>query len=133
MARRISWRQILKRYASSFSAWLNETDREYECLDRLATFLSQYLISRVESATPAREFWGTIPEVRRACNEARTYERPWAAEAYAFVHLLERYRRMWSALKHLTATAVLPLGARGVRALDIGTGPAASLYAIDDY
>lgn len=36
-------------------------------------------------------------------------------------------------LKHLTRYTVLPLGTKGVSALDIGAGPSPALYAIDDY
>lgn len=40
---------------------------------------------------------------------------------------------MWAVLNHLTAENLLPLGAHGVRTLDVGTGPAPALYAINDY
>lgn len=129
----LTWRQVLKRHSAAFFAWLAETDREYSLIDGLATKLSTFLIARIGTPFDARHFWNTIPEVRRACNNPSTYDLPWAAEAYAFVHLLERYRRTWAVLKHLTSTAVLPLAAFGVRVLDIGAGPAPALYAIDDY
>ena len=95
--------------------------------------LSEFLIARIRSEADARDFWNTIPHVRKACNDPCTYQLPWAAEAYAYVHLLLRYCRTWAVLKHLTAKAVLPLGSQGVRVLDVGTGPAPALYAIDDF
>ncbi len=133
MNQRTTWRQILKRYSASYRSWLAETDREFASIDRLATHLSKYLIACIRSEADARQFWNVIPDVRAACNDPATYTLPWAAEAYAYVHLLQRYHRMWAVLDYLAANAVLPLGARGVRALDIGTGPAPALYAIDDY
>ena len=128
-----SWRQILKSHSGSFLTWLDKTNRKYEMLDCLARKLSDFLIARIRSEADAREFWNTIPCIRAACNDLSTYELPWAGEAYAYVHLLLRYHRTWAVLKHLTAEAVLPLGRHGVRVLDVGTGPAPVLYAIDDF
>jgi hypothetical protein len=62
-----------------------------------------------------------------------TFRKPFAVDAYAYVHFLERYRRTWVTLDKLTEFAVLPLASRGVRVLDVGTGPACSLYAIEDF
>jgi hypothetical protein len=70
--------------------------------------------------------------VLAACNDKRTYEAPLAAEAYSYLHLLERYRRTWDVLIHLVELGRLPLGA-GVAVLDVGTGPAPALYAISDF
>jgi ribosomal protein RSM22 (predicted rRNA methylase) len=53
-----------------------------------------------------------------------------AVEAYAYVHLLERYRRTWSALKYMCKVAALLLGTRGIRVLDVGSGPGPSVYAV---
>lgn len=128
-----TWRQMLKRHGGSFLSWLEQTERESAFLDSLAQHLEEFLMSIIRTANDARQFWDSIPEVRRSCNNPSTYELPWAAEAYAYVHLLERYRRTWAVLKHLTALAVLPLAARGVRTLDVGTGPAPTLYAVDDF
>lgn len=133
MNERRTWRQILKHHSTSYRTWLKKTDWEFVSLDCLSTHLSEFLIGAIRSEADARKFWDVIPVVRAACNEPATYEIPWAAEAYAYVHLLHRYRRTWAVLNHLTADAVLPLGAQGVRALDIGTGPAPALYAIEDF
>ena len=128
-----SWRQILKKHSSSYLVWLAETDYEFRSFNRLANHLSEFLISRISSESDAREFWNTIPSVRSACNDPCTYRLTWAAEAYAFEHFLMRYSRTWSVLKYLTGEASLPLGNQGVCVLDIGTGPAPVLYAIDDF
>ena len=79
------------------------------------------------------EFWNFIPTVRACCNDLSTYEHHAAVAAYAYVHFLERYRRTILALKYLTSVYALPLGGRGVRTLDVGTGPACSLYAVGDF
>ena len=133
MSQSKSWRQILKKHSDSFLSWLDETKYECESLDRLAAQLSEFLIARIRSEADARDFWNAIPCVRAACNDPCTYQRPWAAEAYAYEHLLRRYCRTWAVLKYLTAERVLPLGSQGVRVLDVGTGPAPALYAIDDF
>ena len=128
-----TWRQILQLHADQFLAWLDETKYEHRLVDRMASHLTGYLIASIRTKDHARGFWDTIPAVRSACDDSRTYEKPWAAEAYAYAHLLVRYCRTWAVLRHLTATNVLPLARYGVRALDIGTGPAPALYAIDDF
>ena len=128
-----SWRQILQEHSGTYLEWLTKTDFEYRLFDRIANHLEEFLIAQIASETDAREFWDTIPCVRSACNNPCTYKLPWAADTYAFSHFLMRYSRMWSVLKHLTAEACLPLGSQGVRVLDIGTGPAPVLYAIEDF
>jgi len=107
-------------------------------LERIATKLADFLIvtiDRLASECPEApvEFWNRIPEVRSCCSAGATFEKPLAIEAYAYVHFLERYRRTWTTLEYLSKVAVLPLGVNGVRVLDIGTGPAPALYAIDDF
>ena len=133
MEQNTSWRQTLKNHSDSFLDWLIETNYEYNALDFLANRLSQFLISNIRTEADAREFWDTVPYVLSACNECFTYQLPWVAEAFAFEHFLVRYCRTWSALKHLTSEFVLPLGVQGVRVLDIGTGPAPTLFAISDF
>ena len=86
-----------------------------------------------ESREAALEFWNRIPEVRACCDDPETFEKPFAAEAYAFVHLLERYRRMWSVLRYLCSTGALPLAVRGVNVLDVGSGPGPSMLAVQEF
>lgn len=133
MKSKITWRQILKRHSGKYLLWLKKGDIEFKYLDRLATQLTDFLIYSIRNEDDARCFWDTIPEVRAACNDPATYELPFASLAYAYVHLLQRYSRTWAVFRHLTETSVLPLGGQGIRALDVGTGPAPALYAIDDF
>ena len=99
----------------------------------MATELERYLKDVLSSPDACRQFWKMIPEVRAGCNNSSTYEKPLAVETYAYVHLLERYRRFWDVLLHITDRGILPLGDRGINVLDIGTAPAPALYAVDDY
>ena len=133
MNERRPWRQILKEYNTSFLNWLELNESEHRSLDLIANKLEEFLIDRINYAHDAREFWDIVPCVRSACNNPCTYKLPWSADAYAFSHFLMRYSRTWAVLKHLTAEACLPLGDQGVRVLDIGTGPAPVLYAIEDF
>lgn len=134
----ITWRQLLKKHGHSFLRWLRDGRREQQALERIAAQLADFLITAIERPrhewpdAPV-EFWNRIPDVRSCCSDVTTFEKPFAVEAYAYVHLLERYRRTWATLKYLSRVAALPLGSRGVRVLDIGTGPAPALYAIDDF
>jgi hypothetical protein len=133
-----TWRQLLKTHRRPFLQWLRESARARSALQRTAAQLADFLIVTIDalhSEWPQAplEFWSRIPEVRRCCSAVGTFEKRLAAEAYAYVHLLERYRRTWATLHYLCEVAVLPLGVNGVRILDIGTGPAPALYAIDDF
>jgi hypothetical protein len=124
----ITWRQLLKKHGHSFLRWLRDSRREQQALAQIAAQLADFLITAIERprhewpAAPV-EFWNRIPDVRGCCSDVTTFEKPFAVEAYAYVHLLERYRRTWATLKYLSRVAALPLGSRGVRVLDIGTAP----------
>jgi hypothetical protein len=56
-----------------------------------------------------------------------------AVEAYAYLHLLERYRRFWTVLMRLMEVGRLPLARTEVRLLDVGAGPAPVTYATIDF
>jgi len=116
-----------------FLTWLSEKKAREHLLKSLAHQLSRYLTGILSTPESCRHFWSAIPSVRSACNENKTYAKPFAVEAYAYVHLLDRYWRTWGALVEMTKAAVLPLGQRGVRILDVGTGPAPTPYAISDF
>lgn len=136
--RPITWRQLLKRHGLPFLCWLRESGRTQQQLSCISDQLAGFLIQRVDRLAEewpeaVIEFWHRIPDVRSCCSDVTTFERPLAAEAYAYVHFLERYRRTWKTLEYLCSVAVLPLGINGVRVLDIGCGPAPALYAITDF
>ncbi|OGO05079.1 MAG: hypothetical protein A2Y73_01845 [Chloroflexi bacterium RBG_13_56_8] len=129
----MSWRHILRQYGPDFRSWLYSNQHRYKCFDELANQLENFLKIILKDEDTCRTFWGMIPDVLAQCNENSIFERPLAVEAYAYVHLLERYRRFWDVLLLLTENAILPLGDYGINVLDIGTGPAPALYAVDDY
>ena len=133
-----TWRQLLKKHRKSFLRWLSATRRAEATLDNIASQLTEFIVHQIDNVRhewplAPIEFWNRIPEVRACCSNPATFTKPFAVEAYAYVHFLERYRRTWATLERLTQLAVLPFGTRGVRVLDVGTGPACSLYAIDDF
>lgn len=136
--RLLTWRSLLRQHGEAFLHWLDDRNWANATLDRIADQLAHFLIMLVDlakeeaSEAPIR-FWNSIPTVRACCNDLSTYQDPIAVAAYAYVHFLERYRRTILALEYLTSCYALPLGSRGVLVLDVGTGPACSLYAIDDF
>jgi hypothetical protein len=70
--------------------------------------------------------------VLKRCDE-NIYGLPFAAEAYAFVHLVDRYRRFWDVLEALLRVGALPVRETALDVLDVGTGPAPALYAVNDF
>jgi hypothetical protein len=104
---------------------------DWQLVELLADFVIDEIgRARFECPDAVLMFWKQIPVVHKCCSVPGIFDNPWAVHAYAYVHLLERYRRTWTVLKYLSSVAVLPLGVRGVRTLDIGTGPAPALFAI---
>jgi hypothetical protein len=80
----------------------------------------------------ALQFLARLPDVLGRCDED-IYNLPFAAEAYAFVHLVDRYRRFWDVLEALLRTRNLPVRDISIDVLDVGTGPAPALYAVNDF
>ena len=122
----VTCRKLLRVHGPAFLTWLQQSEWERNALKRLAMQLADFLIDsincmRSEVSDAPLDFWSCIPDVRSACSDPGTFAKPFAVEAYAYVHLLERYRRTFLALKHLTKVAVLPLGIQGVRVLVLRT------------
>ncbi len=88
---------------------------------------------RVDSQSGAEAVWEAAPYMLKRCNEQASYERPFAAEAYAWLHFLDRYARSWRAFEVLVKLHCLPMTRYGVNALDIGTGPGPSAFAAHDF
>src|SRR6476619_3253566 len=97
--RTTTWRRLLQEHHNRFLTWVDSTGVRHKAFDRLASALETLLldhvligdseISLVQSCT---RFAEAIPIVLSNCDEP-IYDQPFVAEAYAFVHLLERYRR----------------------------------------
>lgn len=129
----MSWRQLILDHQSDFLEWIEATYVQVRSLVRVSGCLESYLTSRLQTSEDCIQFWNAIPLVRAACNFNETYELPFAAEAYAYVHTLDRYWRTWDALIELATKGALPVGVEGVRILDVGTGPLPTPYAIQDF
>ena len=124
---------LLKQEGSDFLAWARDKRVLPLKLGVLATALSSLLRERVHTPREAGDVWEAVLAVLYQCNEQATYEKPGAAYAYAWLHLLERYVRTWLALERLVEKNCLPMGKYGVRALDVGTGPGPAAFAIHDF
>lgn len=128
-----TWRRTLLENSNQFLAWLDSKNRAEAALEKLASDLFNFICSQVQTADDARALWNVIPDVRAACNFETTYEKDFAAEAYAYVHLLDRYWRTFDVLREITSRGALPIASNGVQALDVGTGPGPTPYAIQDF
>lgn len=127
------WTSFLKEEGADYLTWLMTQRILSRRFDELATALSSLLREWVRTPGEAADVWCAAPAVISRCNEKKTYEMPGAACAYAWFHLLDRYVRTWNALKLLVKRHCLPMGRYGVNALDVGTGPGPSAFAIHDF
>ena len=127
------WTRLLIQEGADFLTWVETQRALSEKFDVLATALSSLLWEKVRTAEEASDVWKAAPAVLKRCNERETYELPGAACAYAWLHLLDRYVRTWFALELLVEKHCLPMGKNGVSALDVGTGPGPSAFAIHDF
>lgn len=132
-SRRPGWTSLLKQDGPDFLAWVRDEQMLARRLDILAAALSSLLHGWIRTPEEAHDVWMAVPEVLGRCNEQATYERPGAASAYAWLHLLDRYVRTWLALERLVQSACLPMGRDGVRALEVGTGPGPAAFGIHDF
>lgn len=66
-------------------------------------------------------------------NDPNTYLNFDNVLAYCHIHFLSRYCRFYQVLEPLYAHGHLPMRHDQVRVLDVGTGPAPCLYALQDF
>ena len=130
---RQGWTHLLKLEGPDFLKWIRQKHILSSHFDVLAKALDALLLGNILTSQDAEEVWWAVPPVLACCNEQSTYEKPGAALAYAWVHLLDRYVRTWRALEILVEESCIPMGKYGVRALDVGTGPGPSALAIIDF
>ena len=133
MASRPSWASLQRNEGPKFLRWLQQETTLTRNFDTLAGALSGLLLHEVGTKDHALEVFRSVPAVMSRCNDQETYAQPGAVYAYAWSHLLERYVRTWKALELLVDKACLPMGSRGVAALDVGTGPGPAAFAIYDF
>ena len=130
---RQGWTHLQRDEGSDFLKWLKDNRILQNKFNVLANALNTLLRRNVCTVQNACDVWTAIPAVLNRCNEQSTYEMPGAPTAYAWLHLPDRYIRTWLALEHLLEENCLPMGKYEVRALDIGTGPGPSAFAIHDF
>jgi hypothetical protein len=131
-SRKPTWRALLRAHQDGFLAWVRERGILERSFSLLADDLERYTLGCLDEPAAGAEFMAAIPDIIGGCN-GDIYNKPLRAEAYAFIHMLERYRRSWRVLAELTRAADLPLARHGVRTLDVGTGPAPVLFAVNDF
>jgi hypothetical protein len=127
------WTRLLRERGASFLSWLEEDAVLADRGRLLAEAIRRLLHEQVDTPQAADAVWAAAPAVLSRCNDQATYELPSAPEAYAWLHLLDRYARTWRALEVLVERNCLPLARHGVRALDVGTGPGPSAFATHDF
>ena len=127
------WTSLLRQEGPDFLKWVKDQRVLSTKFDVLAKALSSLLRDSIRTSEQASDVWMAVPAVLCRCNEKATYKKPGAACAYAWLHLLDRYVRTWVALELLVEKNCLPMGKNGVRALDVGTGPGPSAFAIHDF
>src|SRR3954469_21061241 len=127
------WTYGLRQHGEAFLDWARRHSSLQERGAILAQCLRRILLDRVSSKEAAEAVWAAAPHVLRRCNEQSTYRLPFAPEAYAWLHFLDRYARTWRALKVLVSQCSLPMGKYRVNTLDIDTGPGPSAFAVQDF
>ncbi|MFC1714629.1 hypothetical protein ACFL6S_13260 [Candidatus Poribacteria bacterium] len=143
--RSTTWKQLIRQQGPGFLAWLESSEFRLTAFRELANNLKEYLLNFVLNQSPVYQeqnkqinkescelFVSNLPLVLSRCDDD-IYDNSLVADAYAYIHLLERYRRFWSVLIELTNALALPLSDQGINVLDIGTGPAPALYAVSDF
>lgn len=138
--RKTAWKMLIREHSNSFLQWMDSNQIAFRCFDSLATDIDKYLLNRllrwqyaeIDEQQFLLKFVSAIPEVLAHCDE-NIYDGLLVADAYAYVHLLERYRRFWAVLVELTKHGLLPMRDTGINVLDVGAGPGPTVFAVKDY
>lgn len=127
-------------WTADFIRWIDASDLLFKRYEHLGELLQSYLVGPpkppfhiiLEDRDTSSEIVQRFPDVLGNCNEI-SYDEPGAVEAYVILHFLNRYRRFQLVFRSLVEQRLLPTRTdRRVELLDIGTGPAPSLYALSD-
>ena len=129
----LGWTSLQRHQGRYFLQWLQVTQRLRTSYGDLSRALQVMLKESVQTREDALNLWAAVPAVLSRCNDRDIYRMPGAASAYAWLHLSDRYVRTWLALQLLLRESLLPMGRKGVRVLDIGTGPGPSALATHDF
>lgn len=127
------WQQLLREVGPGYLDWLGSEGALENRTRELAEALSGFLVAQISDRGQALAVIESVPGVLGRCNEQSTYEMPGAAHAYMWLHFLDRYVRTWRALEVAVSGLCLPLGTRGVDALDVGAGPGSAGMAVSDF
>ena len=130
---RHGWTSLLRHEGSDFLTYIREQGTLRIKFNVLSEGLYKHLCREVCTEEDARHVWEAVPAVLGCCNEQATYEKLGADWAYAWLHLLDRYVRTWIALEYLVEKSCIPMGKYGVSAIDVGTGPGPSAFAVHDF
>ncbi|MBS1780112.1 MAG: hypothetical protein JST70_12345 [Bacteroidetes bacterium] len=115
-----------------FLQWLTQKNKLYHRFNELANifenFLTDYILVSKENAD---EISVRLEDMLGKCNIPNIYEKGQAVETYSMLHFLERYRRYQLVYLQLLENQLIPF-ATLIKHLDIGTGPAPSIFAFSD-
>jgi len=117
----------------AFQAWSAQRNLPASRIAGLGSVLLEHFHEVLAQPESCQHFVESLPKALQECDDPSTYQEPMAVEAYAYLHLLERYRRFWTVLMRLMEVGCLPLARTEVRLLDIGAGPAPITYAAIDF
>lgn len=125
-------RYYLRRRGEDLFGYLDEKDFIQTNVVKLATALDSLLKNELDSPTKCQSFWQGIKPALAGCPKLDHFDKYENILAYGFVHMLDRYLRVWEVLMWLVRAAILPVP-RKLNVLDIGSGPASALYAVSDF
>src|SRR5215211_176573 len=117
----------------AFQAWSAQRNLPASRIAGLGSVLLEHFHEVLAQPESCQHFVESLPKALQECDDPSTYQEPMAVEAYAYLHLLERYRRFWTVLMRLVEVGRLPLARTEVRLLDVGAGPAPVTYATIDF
>ena len=122
--------------------FLDEDSRHGSRIARVKTLCAavrEYVLGRVSSPATGhldpeavRRFLQRLSDVLGRCDE-NISDAPFQRKRNAFVHLVDRYRWFWDILEELLRARELPIRRTALDVLDVGTGPAPALYAVNDF
>jgi hypothetical protein len=130
--RRETWRKLQRETAPKFLDWLDDGRRNTDLL-HIQHNLTEFIIRHLSTKEDCEDFVLRWSSVLGRCNDPATYDDWFNILAYAHIHSLERYRRFYAVLTELYKIGQLPMKRWAIRILDVGTGPAPCLYALQDF
>lgn len=128
-----TWRGLQQREGHVFLAWLREGRILTRRVELYSNVVSTLLLAEITTGADAREVWAGAGQALSHSDSYTVEQGRRVVHAYAWLHFLERYVRTWKALEFLLEQWCLPMGKRGVRALDVGAGLGPAAFAIHDF